>query len=1364
MGAGEEKPQKPPPNQRSPEETASLLSRAVWWWLTPLFALAATGRLTADELHALSDKDESAYSTKRFLDSWEQEVARARRAAAQPRLWRVLARAFGVEFLQTGIPLKPFWLGFVLVQVFAVKGLVRSLAKGGSAARPQLLLAWVVMACLGVEGQSLCQHHLFRGTQRLGMRVRTALNGAVFRKLLVLRAADLSAAGLSSGALQNLIISDARRLEEAITYSHFAWHTIPELAVIFALAVYAAGLPALAGAAVILILVQLSRSMASAVGRQRKKAIAATDVRVRLTKEVLTAARAVKLNGWVPPLARRLAACRAAESAPLRAAAQLRASSSTLRDIPSVAAALATFAAVAALSPGGRLQPEKVFTVLALFGAVVRILAIAPMGLQSLAESQSGMQRMAELMLLPHGSEPAALPPPQEEPAEGVSVCEGGGGEEKGDEGYPLQLRGSYAWCYQPEQAPAAATTQSNPLAEKGDVDASPDLESPPLQSAAERDAQSGWLHDLDIRIAKGTLTAVVGPVGSGKSSLLLALLGELHPVPPAAASDARLAPRRRLVGRCAYAPQEAWVLNATLRDNILLRRGVDEKRYSDVLDACCLRPDLATLPAGDGTEVGERGVTLSGGQRSRLALARAVYSRPSVLLLDDPLAAVDAGTSRHLVEQCLRGPLLEGSTRLLVTHSPAVLQLCDSVLLLQRGRVIYHGPPQTVQSPERPLSAAGALALPPAAAAALRRSLDEESVPLSLDDMPAAAAAAPAEPAVTHTLVKGEAGGEGEVTWQTYTAYYHAAGGFPVALAITLAYIMQGAVALLTYLWLAWWSDNTYNLSTAVNIGVFAALVGGSAAMSLARARGLTAAMLRASSSLHDSVLEHVLRSPVSFFDSTPVGRILNRFSRDLEVLDTELPVALQACGELFAGALASFALVAAILPYFALCFPLMVFVGARLRARYVVLSRELKRMDGVSRSPVISHFGVTLAGLPCVRAYALGASFEAQFSRLMDANSRAHWLFVCSGRWVGIRLDMLAAAAAAAAAACVAGAREGGHGPGALSIPPGLAGMALVVSLTFAGTLQYAIRQMSELENAMTSVERLVAFSQLPTEASPASPPGLLPPNWPTHGAVEFDKLTVSYSPDLPPTLNGVSFTIPAGAKLGLLGRTGAGKSTLISALFRLVENEGCSGRILIDGIDISRVGLDDLRRSLSLIPQDPVLFQGTLANNLDPFGISTPEIVAALIPRLGLAARAGEAGGDAEIAEAGDNWSQGERQLVCLGRALLRQSRLLVCDEPSSNLDLAADARMQDAIRTDFAASTVIVIAHRLESIMASDLVAVLAPGGALCELGAPAELLETGGGSAFARFGDAGGEEQAGRLRAQARAAAEARKTR
>jgi len=1339
----------------SPEASASAYSRLTWSWLHPLLVTAAQRPVRLEDLYTLPAEESAAVATDRLAKGWAAEVAAADRVrrsraaaqqagascAVQPRVWRAFAREFGLDWLHSGLPLKTAWLGFVLVQVYAVRGLVRAVAAPGGVP-PGAAVGWVVMTCVGVEGQSLCQHHLFKASQRLGMQLRTAVCGLVYRKLLALRAADLAAGGISSGALNNLLLSDSRRIEEACAFSHFAWHAAVELFLIFALAVYTAGLPALAGAGVIVSCVLLSQRLARAVGERRRIGISLTDARVRLTKEVLTAARAVKLNGWVPPLARRLAAARAAEAAPLRAAAQLRAAASILRDIPSPMAALATFAALAALNQGV-LPAEHVFTVLALFNAVIRIMAIAPMGLQALAESLSGVARLQRLLLLPDGLPPAAVAP-----AAVPGPCWADAQDTKA---YPVQLRGSFSWSMEQQAGELRPATE---LA-AADVDAEANHAAAASFSAEDDSPTGGWLRDLDVRCAAGTLTAVVGPVGCGKSSLLLALLGELH----GARGPSNSPPSVVLAGATAYCPQEAWTLNATLRANLLLRRPYDAARYAAVVAAAALEPDLAALPAGDATEVGERGVTLSGGQKARLGLARAAYGRADVFLLDDPLAAVDAATAAHLMRCLIAGPaaVLEGTTRLLVTNGPQWLPGCDAVLLLHGGRVRYHGPPGpllAVQAgPPKPLGAASepapaAAAMPGlgAAAALLRQSLDGEEAKRTAPERAVA-------------LVVVEDRSEGAVTGATYAAFAQAAGGWPTLVAVSAAYVAQGLAYVATYLWLAWWSDNTYSLSLSASIGGYAAITGAAAVLSAARARILTAAMLRAASSLHDTVLERVLRAPVAFFDANPVGRILNRFAKDQATLDSELPVAMQASGELMFSALAGAAVVCAILPWFTLVLPPLLLVARALRGTYAALGREVKRVEGITRSPVLSHFGVTVAGLPCVRAFAVQEAFERDFHIHLDANNRAHWAFVSASRWLGTRLDALAAFAAAAAAACVAGARTG---PSAAALPPGLAGMALVLSLTFAGTMQYAVRQLSELENAMTCVERLLSYAGLESEAAPTTPPGVLPGVWPSKGAVSVRNLVLRYTPDAPPTLNNLSFDVAAGHKVGLLGRTGAGKSTLAAALFRLVENKGCSGVIRVDGIDISRVGLDDLRQALSLIPQDPVLFAGTLGSNLDPFNAAQPAATAALLPRLGLARRAGTAGLDAPVSEGGDDWSLGERQLICLGRALLRRSRLLVCDEATASVDAAADARITAAIAADFAESTVLTIAHRLSSVAGGDRVVVLAPGGTLLEEGEPYELLTDAPGGAFAAMVGATGAEHAAALMAQAQQAWEGRR--
>ena len=1359
--------------------------QADWWerltfsWLGPSLDNAAHSVLRVESLPVTLPDDGATLVTSRLRRAWTAEVARAlKRQNGRPQLFRALVCAFGHDWLRAGLPLKTLWLGFVLAQVFAVRGLVRCLEnleahvrRGGL--RDDRDIIWACLLVASVQGVSLCQHHIFAQSQRVAMRVRTALCGCVYDSVLRLSAAELGTSGLTSGSLNNMLLSDARRVEEAIVYSHFTWHAAVELVVIIGLAFNAAGVAALGGAAAVFALVCITQSLAKAVGTRRKVAIAATDVRVRLTKEVLTHARAVKLNGWVPPFARRLADARATEMRPLCGAAQFRAASSTVRDSAAPAAALATFATLAALRGRRGLFPSRVFTVMALFNAVIRILAIAPMGLQAVAEAASGMQRLRDVLALrPSNADDDVEDEDDDEPsvvkgkaAADVPLKASGARASRGipaqdAHAFPVQLHGTFQWCAPP---PASRTGQTSAAKIPGSRVA--DIE------AGGRDAHCvpGSLRHVTLRFPAGSLTAVVGPVGAGKSSLLLALLGELH---ASADTDTEAGSHAILPRNVAYAPQEAWVLNASVRDNILLGRPLDPCRYDAVIAACALDKDLASFPAGDATEVGERGVTLSGGQCARLSLARCVYGVADAYLIDDPISALDSSTARHVMHHCLcrtgHGSLLGGATRLLVTHAVAWLPACDAVVVLDAGHVVYHGPPSGI---------AGSETLLRRISADLDRKPDEDTTGTGDAVQPGSAlpriatdastgsrtsAGSPSKADVPHALVAAEDRAVGQISGNTYIAYARAGGGALHWLLILFLYACQAGAYVATFLWLAFWADGRFpQLSMNGHIAVYAGITAGAASLSLARAQTLTSAALRAATRLHDVVLAHVLRAPVAFFDANPVGRILNRFTKDMSTLDAELPVALQAVGELFAQGLAAVVTVSALLPFFTVVIPPVLFFSRLAYRRYVKLSREVKRLDGITRSPVVSHFGVTLAGAPCVRAFAAQERFSVEFHMLLNRNNVAHWTFVASGRWLGIRMDALASLAAGVASACVLGAHVNGGDLAGTFVAPGLAGMALVASLTFAGTLQYATRQLSELENAMTSVERLIAYAELDTEAVDGTAAHLLPAQWPSAGRVDFQSVTVRYAPHLPPTLDSITFTVAPRAKIGVVGRTGAGKSTLVCSLFRLVENPGCTGRIVIDGIDISTLRLDDLRRCISLIPQQPVLFQGTLRDNLDPFHACSDLAIAALLPRLGLHIRAGAAGLACPVSEAGDNWSAGERQLVCLGRALLRASRLLVCDEATANVDAAADARIQAAIRTDFAECSVITVAHRLDTVVSCDALAVLVPGGRLAQYGEPHALLNAGDDSVFAAMVDATGPESSVTLRRIAADAAAAR---
>ncbi|MCO5605568.1 hypothetical protein L7F22_059751 [Adiantum nelumboides] len=481
----------------------------------------------------------------------------------------------------------------------------------------------------------------------------------------------------------------------------------------------------------------------------------------------------------------------------------------------------------------------------------------------------------------------------------------------------------------------------------------------------------------------------------------------------------------------------------------------------------------------------------------------------------------------------------------------------------------------------------------------------------------------------------------------------------------------------------------------------------------------------------MHNQMAERVLRSPQLFFDQNVSGRILNRFSKDQALVDETLPTTAQQLFEFAVSSLGSLVFIGLLIPWFLLALPPLVFVFFFLQRQYVVISRELKRLEGISRSPIYAHFTQTLQGITSVRAYGTQTMMHDIFNSLIDANHRSYILFIHMAHWIGIRLDFATSFCITLASLLVVVLRH--------SITPGLAGAILVQSMQVTGFIQYAIRQAAEVENYLTSVERINAYANLPTEANPSTPPGIIGENWPSRGEIEFVKYTMTYRVDLTPVLNEVSFKINAKEKIGILGRTGVGKSSLAAALFRMVENERCGGDILIDGVNTKLIGLNDLRQRLSIIPQDPVLFQGSLRFNLDPFEVYTDAEIYEALERvhLGKIQILGRRL-DSLIAQNGENFSVGQRQLICLARCLLRRSQIIVMDEATAAVDGETDTLIQRIIQTIFHDCTMLTIAHRIDTVIDCDRVLILAAGGHIAEFDSPNKLLNDNNQGIFAEM--------------------------
>ncbi|VDD89289.1 unnamed protein product [Enterobius vermicularis] len=786
-------------------------------------------------------------------------------------------------------------------------------------------------------------------------------------------------------------------------------------------------------------------------------------------------------------------------------------------------------------------------------------------------------------------------------------------------------------------------------------------------------------ISNIDFKVPKGQLFAIVGHVGCGKSSLLSALLGEME----------KLGGYVGVRGKIAYVPQQSWIQNLTLRDNITFGKPFDRKTYDRVIRACALAADLAILPQGDMTEIGEKGINLSGGQKARISLARAIYANADVYLLDDPLSAVDSHVGKHIFDQVI-GPrgLLRHKTRLFVTHGLSFLKEADAIV-----------------PPFSQISTVSELADSMARSSTRRRRTISSTSSRSSLVIPTQA---------SKKLIEKERLETGRVKLGVYMQYFHAA-TYIFSIMFILLFAGYSASQLLRGIWL---SNCVGRLKIFL---IFSAL---SFFFSLIF---LVFAGLRASKNLHTPFLHNVLRSPMAFFDTTPVGRILNRFGKDIDVIDQLLPTNFRyfvmcifnVASTLIIVIVSTPVFVAVIIP---LSFCCSLTNGSLLYSRfYVPTSRQLKRLESVNRSPIYSHFGETIQGASLIRAFRKTDEFYLKSEKYVDTFIRCTYPNLIANRWLAVRLEFVGNCVVLFAALFAALSRIIGSG-----ISAGVAGLSISYALNITETLNFAVRQVSALETNVVAVERVKEYASTPTEAVWSIPGSVHKEGWPDKGKIMLQNYSTRYRPGLDLVVKDLNANIKPGEKVGIVGRTGAGKSSLALALFRMIE--AAEGEICIDDIDIATIGLHDLRSRLTIIPQDPVLFSGSLRFNLDPFDqYEDYEVWCALeLAHLKSLVKSFDDGLYHKISEGGENISVGQRQLTCLARALLRKSKVLVLDEATAAVDLATDALIQETIRKEFKTATVLTIAHRLNTILDYDRVMVLDKG-RIIEFDSPQSLL-------------------------------------
>ncbi|XP_039101828.1 multidrug resistance-associated protein 1-like isoform X3 [Hyaena hyaena] len=821
-------------------------------------------------------------------------------------------------------------------------------------------------------------------------------------------------------------------------------------------------------------------------------------------------------------------------------------------------------------------------------------------------------------------------------------------------------------------------------------------------------------LKNLNIKIPEGALVAVIGQVGSGKSSVISAILGEME----------KLTGVVQRKGSVAYVAQQAWIQNCILQENILFGSTMQKQFYERVLEACALLPDLEQLPNGDQTEIGERGVNISGGQKQRVSLARAVYSGADIYLLDDPFSAVDVHVGKQLFEKVIGSSgILKNKTRVLVTHNLTLLPQMDLIVVMESGRVAQMGTYQDLLPKTRNLTHLLQAFSEQEKAHALKR-LSVINSRTKLKDQILEQNDRPSFAQGKQFSMKKEKIPIGGVKFTIILKYLQAFGWLWVWLSVA-TYIGQNLVGIGQNLWLSAWAKEAKHMneftewkqirSNKFNIYGLLGLMQGLFVCSGAYV--LTKGSLAASRTLYAQLLDNVLHLPLQYFEMNPIGQIINRFTKDMFIIDMRFHYYLRTWVNCTLDVIGTILVIVGALPLFILGVIPLAFLYFIIQRYYVASSRQIRRLAGASRSPIISHFSETLSGVSTIRAFGHEQRFIQQNKEVVNENLVCFYNNVISNRWLSVRLEFLGNLMVffAALLAVLAGN----------SIDSAIVGLSISYALNITQSLNFWVRKACEIETNAVSIERVCEYENISKEA-----PWIMstrpPAQWPNKGIVEFINFQARYRDDLGLALQDISFQTHGEEKIGIVGRTGAGKSTLSNCLFRIVERSG--GKIIIDGIDISTIGLHDLRGKLNIIPQDPVLFSGTLQMNLDPLDkysdsqlwevlelCHLKEFVQSL-PRKLLH----------EISEGGENLSVGQRQLVCLARALLRKTKILILDEATASIDFETDNLVQTTVRKEFSDCTILTIAHRLHSILDSDRVLVL-DSGRITEFETPQNLI-------------------------------------
>lgn len=1280
----------------APADYANIFSKLTFAWLSPLMAKGYNKYLELKDLPDLPEELEAANLSKVLERNWNKQS----HGNKKPSLVKALAASFGKQYAMAGFfKMTQDCIAFTQPQL--LKKLI--LFVNDYSKDPTIPLTHGFMIVLTMFGLSIVQtgvlHQYFQTGFDTGIKVKSSLNSLIYGKSLVLSVEAKQKK--STGDIVNLMSVDTQRLQDTCQNLHLVWSGPFQVLLCLTSLYKLIGNAMWVGVGILLITIPLQTLLLNFQRALQKRQMKIKDKRTSLTSEMLNNIKSLKLYAWEDPYKAQISHVRNdLELGNLKRYGRFLAFNQLVFSSVPHFVSTATFALFLWKYPSKPLGTEIVFTALSLFNLLGFPLAVIPWVIGNIVESQISVTRLTDFLTSDELNTTAIhrLPPTDKPHAACVEIDDA-----------------DFLWTREPYKVA---------------------------------------LVNISYLAKMNELNCIVGRVGAGKSSLLQSLLGDLHKPKGIAMTK----------GSIAYVPQVPWIMNGTIKENILFGCVYDPVFYQQTLKACALMADLAVLPDGDMTQVGEKGISMSGGQKARISLARAVYARADIYLMDDILSAVDEHVGKHIINNVL-GPdgLLRSRCRILSTNSLPVLEYANQITMLADGRIVeqdsydklmggdhdsrlyrmlndfksdaHEEPEETKEEDfiEKINSKTSEVSLSGDLDDEIKQASDKGITKPEMEDFVTSVQEKENSEEAAGRSEKHE---QGKVKWGVYWTYFHACGIRNVTVMV-LFVVLWMLFSVLANVWLKHWSDinskaqanpdKWHNL--AIYFGLCMASVISLLFQSLSQ---WLLCSISGSRVLHQGMLDCVMRAPMEFFETTPIGRILNRFSNDVYKIDENLfRVITSFLSNTIKVGFTLIIIVGSTWQFIFFIIPLG-FIYKYYQKYYLASSRELRRLDSVSRSPIFAHFQETLSGVATIRAYNQMDRFTFLNRHNTDNNMRAYHPSVSANRWLAVRLEFIGSIIILGSSGLLIMTLRSGH------VTPGLVGLSVSYALQVTQSLNWIVRMTVDIESNIVSVERVLEYSRLKPEAPEIIESHRPTPNWPENGAICFNDYSTRYRAELDLVLKNITLAIQKQEKIGIVGRTGAGKSSLTLAIFRIIE--AADGHITIDGVNTSEIGLFDLRSKLSIIPQDSQIFQGTIRSNLDPTNRYSDEDlwnalklshlekhVKRIYEELEDKSTVDYNALNSPVAEGGSNLSVGQRQLMCLARALCKKDcKILVLDEATANVDVQTDAIVQETIRSAFQDRTILTIAHRLNTIIDSDRIIFLDKG-RIAEFDTPAKLL-------------------------------------